>query len=272
VAEARSSLAQAEATAAERRAAVGQADAHWAQAKAHALQAEAESAEARARLALVKLTLERSNRMASDRAVAPAELDDARANSDVAEATVKAAAANEAGWRAGIKSAEEEQAAAAAQVTAAAAAIELSRASLRDAERKLSYVTLTAPAAGRIGAKNVEFGNRVQVGQTLMVVVEPEMWIEANFKETQLARMRPGQTATVTIDAIPGRVFQARIESVAPASGAQFALLPPDNATGNFTKVVQRIPVKVVFLPGEMEAVADRIRPGLSAVVEVRVR
>ena len=272
VAQARAALAQTEAAAAPRQAAATQADAQQAHARARALQAGAQISQARAQLELAKLTLDRGNRMASDRAVSPSDLDEARASFDVAQATVKAAEANEEGWRAGVTSAEQEAEAAAAQVKAAGAAIDLGRAELRDADRKLSYVALTAPADGRVGNKSVEVGNRVQTGQTLMVLVEPEMWIEANFKETQLARMHPGQDAEVRIDAVPGHVFPARIESVAPASGAQFALLPADNATGNFTKVVQRVSVKVVFVPGATDAVADRIRPGLSAVVAVRVR
>ena len=131
---------------------------------------------------------------------------------------------------------------------------------------------IVAPADGRIGNKNIEIGNRIEVGQTLMAVVEPEVWIEANFKETQLARMRAGQEAEVRIDAIPGQVFPAKIDSLAPASGAQFALLPADNATGNFTKVVQRVPVRVVFATGALRGFEDRIRPGLSVAVDVRVR
>ncbi len=97
------------------------------------------------------------------------------------------------------------------------------------------------------GRKNVEVGNRVAVGTPLMAIVDNEYWVIANFKETQLEKMRPGETAEIKLDAFPHHTFVGRVESLSPASGAQFALLPPDNATGNFTKVVQRIPVKVVF-------------------------
>jgi membrane fusion protein (multidrug efflux system) len=102
--------------------------------------------------------------------------------------------------------------------------------------------------------------------------VESEVWVTANFKETQLAHLQPGQPVRVKIDALPGRTFTARVESLAPASGAQFALLPPDNATGNFTKIVQRIPVKMVFDSQALASCASRLAPGMSAVVEVKVR
>ena len=103
------------------------------------------------------------------------------------------------------------------------------------------------PVAGRTSKRNVEQGAYVQPGQALIAVVEPEVWIEANFKETQLAKMRVGQRAEITVDALPGHEFTGTVESFSPASGAQFAMLPADNATGNFTKVVQRVPVRIRF-------------------------
>jgi membrane fusion protein (multidrug efflux system) len=122
-----------------------------------------------------------------------------------------------------------------------------------------------------VGNKNVEVGNRVQVGQALVAVVDNDCWISANFKETQLKKMYAGQPVEITVDAIGGHVFRGRVDSISPASGAQFALLPPDNATGNFTKVVQRVPVKIVFDADSVRGYEERLRPGLSAVVSVRV-
>ena len=159
-----------------------------------------------------------------------------------------------------------------AQLAAAQAKTAAADSEVHDAERELSYTTVRAPVDGRIGNKNVEVGNRVQIGQTLLVVVEPSVWFEANFKETQLAHIRVGQAARVRVDAIPGHVFEGRVESIAPASGAEFALLPADNATGNFTKVVQRVPVKITLSPAETGDFAERIRPGLSATIDVQVR
>ena len=271
-ARAAASLAQAEAAGAVIRASAVQAEAHVLQARARAMQAEALVKQARAQLALAQLTLDRDIRMAQEHALTPADLDAARAGFDASSAAVNAAVANHEGVAAEVTAAEEERKAVVARQQEAAAAVNLARAAVQDAARRHSYVDIVAPADGRIGNKNIEIGNRIEVGQTLMAVVEPEVWVEANFKETQLARMRPGQAAEVRIDAIPGHVFRAQIESVAPASGAQFALLPADNATGNFTKVVQRVPVRVAFAPDALRGFADRVRPGLSVTVDARVR
>jgi membrane fusion protein (multidrug efflux system) len=266
------SLAQAVAAAAEIRASSAQAEADLGQARARARQAGAQTEQARAQRALAQLTLDRTSRMAGEHAVAPSELDAARADFAAADAAVRAAAANEDSQQAAIRAAEARRDAAVAQIRSSAAAIDEAHAAVEDAQRQLSYVDLRAPADGRVGNKNVEVGNRIQLGQTLLVVVEPEVWFEANFKETQLAHLRPGQPAEVRIDAIPGHAFRGTVQSVAPASGAEFALLPADNATGNFTKVVQRVPVKIVLPAEETRAYAERIRPGLSAVVDVQVR
>jgi multidrug resistance efflux pump len=120
-------------------------------------------------------------------------------------------------------------------------------AELKLAELQISYTTIYAPADGIVGRKNVEVGNRVTAGQTLMVIVEPDVWIVANFKETQLARMKKGQPVKITIDEVPDKVFDGKVDSFSPASGNEFALLPADNSTGNFTKIVQRVPVKVAL-------------------------
>jgi len=137
------------------------------------------------------------------------------------------------------------------------------------AQLQIDYSTLKAPASGIVGRKNVEIGNRVSSGQTLMVLVETDLWVVANFKETQLARMKIGQPATITIDSIPDKTFKGSVQSFSPATGNQFALLPADNSTGNFTKIVQRIPVKLVFDPDSARGYEDRIRAGESVVVKV---
>ncbi|MGF1937195.1 MAG: HlyD family secretion protein [Nostoc sp. ChiQUE02] len=158
------------------------------------------------------------------------------------------------------------------QYEAAKAAIAQSEASLKDAQLQLSYANITAPSAGRVGRKNVEVGNRVQSGTPLMAIVDNEYWVIANFKETQLEKMRPGEPVEIKLDAFPHHAFIGRVDSISPASGAQFALLPPDNATGNFTKVVQRIPVKVVFDQKSIQGYESRITPGMSAEVAVEVK
>ncbi len=131
---------------------------------------------------------------------------------------------------------------------------------------------IVAPAAGRIGKKNLETGNRVMPGQALLALVQPDVWVAANFKETQLDHVRPAQLVRLRVDAFPGRVFAGRVDSLSPASGAQFALLPPDNATGNFTKIVQRVPVKVVLDGQRASDCEGRLVPGMSAIVEIRIR
>ncbi|BAT56141.1 secretion protein HlyD family protein [Nostoc sp. NIES-3756] len=158
------------------------------------------------------------------------------------------------------------------QYEAARAAIAQAQASLNDAQLQLSYTNITAPSAGRVGKKTAEVGNRIQAGTPLMAIVDNNYWLVANFKETQLENMQPGQPVEIKLDAFPHHTFTGKVDSISPASGAQFALLPPDNATGNFTKVVQRIPVKIIFDQKSIQGYAPRITPGMSAEVTVDVK
>jgi len=150
-------------------------------------------------------------------------------------------------------------------------ATKVAQARLQDAEDQLAYCTIRAPADGRVGRKTVETGNRLNVGAALMAVVE-DVWVVANFKETQLGDMRPGQRARIRIDAVPGKTFLGVVDSWSPGSGATFALLPPDNATGNFTKIVQRVPVKIRFDAASLQGYENRIVPGLSCEPTVLLR
>ncbi len=156
-----------------------------------------------------------------------------------------------------------------AQYEAAKAAIAQAEASLKDAQLQLSYTNIHAPSSGRVGRKTIEVGQRVQPGSPLMAIVEGDYWITANFKETQMEDIKPGEEVEIELDAFPHHTFKGRVDSISPASGSQFALLPPDNATGNFTKVVQRIPVKITFDPQSIQGYESRIAPGMSAVVSV---
>ena len=147
------------------------------------------------------------------------------------------------------------------------AATERQQAALAQAQLNLSYTNIRATDAGSVANKTVEVGNYVQPGQVLFSIVPDELYITANFKETQLTDVRPGQRATVQVDAFPGLRLEGRVDSVQRGTGAQFALLPPENATGNFVKVVQRVPVKITFdHPGEA---LHWISPGMS--VEARI-
>jgi len=145
------------------------------------------------------------------------------------------------------------------------------KAALNDAQDQLSYCTICAPTDGYVGAKAVELGNRIDVGGQLMDVVQ-DAWVVANYKETQLGPMLPGQRAAVTVDAIPGHKFSGWVDSFSPGSGTIFALLPSDNATGNFTKIVQRVPVKVVFDRGSTVGYESRLVAGLSAEISVDLK
>jgi membrane fusion protein (multidrug efflux system) len=151
----------------------------------------------------------------------------------------------------------------------AQAKIEQARAALNAAQIQVNYTRIFAPADGRVSKKTAEIGALVQPGTPLMALVQDNsLWVVANYKETQLAGVTPGRPAEIEVDGFPAHPFKARVESISAATGATFALLPPDNATGNFTKVVQRIPVKLVF--ERSQADLDKLRAGMSvtAVVE----
>ena len=155
----------------------------------------------------------------------------------------------------------------------ALARIDQARGALEAAQLQLSYTRIYAPVSGRVSKKNVEQGVLVQPGTPLMALVPPppaNIWVVANYKETQLTLVQPGQRALITVDSLPGYTFTARVDSIASATGATFALLPPDNATGNFTKVVQRIPVKLVLDPGQRDM--QRLRAGMSVGVTITTR
>ena len=145
------------------------------------------------------------------------------------------------------------------------------QASVAAAQLQLSYAVITAPAPGRVSKKTVEVGQLVSPGQSLMSLVdERDVWVVANMKETQLDDIAVGQAVEIEVDAYKGRTFTGRVESIQGATGARFALLPPDNATGNFTKVVQRIPVRIVL--DRRSADAPPLRPGMSVEVAIDTR
>ena len=134
-------------------------------------------------------------------------------------------------------------------------------------EVNLGYTRILAPASGAVSERHVQEGQLVAPGMEVIDLVRGDVWIQANYQETQLTNMQKGDIADITIDTFPGVVLHGKVAEIAPASGSQFALLPPDNATGNFTKVVQRIPVKIVLDPDH--PLRGRLRPGFSAVVTV---
>lgn len=244
-----------------------QADAQAAQARATASATQAQVAQAEAMALRTQQDAQRYTELYNKqmKAVAKSELDASVAARTSAQADVTAR--------------KDAALAAQAQVNAAQSAREVLKAQIkvlqaqaRDAQLQLGYNRIVAPVSGRLGKRSIEVGARVQPGQQLAAIVEDKVWITANFKETQLAGLKPGQSADATIDALPGEHLKARLDSFSPASGNQFALLPADNATGNFTKIVQRVPVKLTFADADLQRLAGRLVPGMSVMVEVDLR
>jgi membrane fusion protein (multidrug efflux system) len=145
--------------------------------------------------------------------------------------------------------------------------IEAKKAAIVVAQVNLAYTKIVAPTDGAVGERHVLAGQLVAPGMEMIDLVRSDVWVQANFKETQLTNMRVGDPADVRIDTFPNLVFHGKVEQLSPASGSQFALLPPDNATGNYTKIVQRVPVKIILFP--KQRYLERLRPGFSAVVTV---
>ena len=158
-----------------------------------------------------------------------------------------------------------------AQITQSEAATDAARAALVVARLNLQYTAIIAPQDGVIGQRQVKPGQLVGVGSQITTLTPlPDVWVIANYKETQLTHMAVGQPARITVDTFPGHTLRGHVQAFAPASGAEFALLPPDNATGNFTKVVQRIPVKILI--DDADGLADRLVPGMSVEARVNAR
>ncbi|WP_207886600.1 HlyD family secretion protein [Pseudomonas sp. 30_B] len=203
-------------------------------------------------------TLVRTNAVSVEAAQrADASWKTARANSDKARATLLAARR-----QLDVIQSQRQQ---------AQAALEQAVAERDRAQLDVGYTELRAPVDGYIGNRRGRVGGYVSAGTQLLAVVPAQgLWVDANFKEDQLAHMRAGQAVTIEADILPGKVFHGHLDSLAPATGAQFSILPPENATGNFTKIVQRVPVRV-YLDAEDGKLGD-LRPGLSVVVEVDTR
>ncbi len=277
-------------------AAIASAQAQVAEAQSGIPQAQAQVAQTDANLKKAQTDLSRFQDLYQSGAIARRDLDTAQQAFSVASA--QKAAANQGVTQAQAKLAQAQQGVATAQAglsssqggvqeaqaknvqttvsrsdyQTAQAAINQAQVALKNAALQLSYTNITAPVAGRVGRKTVQVGQSVQPGTPLLAIVDNQYWLTANFKETQLEKMRPGQVAEVKLDSFPGKIFKGHLESLSPASGASFALLPPDNATGNFTKVVQRVPVKVTLDADSVRGYESFITPGMSAEVTVTVQ
>jgi len=188
---------------------------------------------------------------------------------DSAQSTYTQASAHRDKFSSAVQGAKSELAALDAQIEESRARIKAAEAALELARIDLGNTRIVAPMAGVIGNRSVQVGQLVKPGNALgFLIPDDGLFVEANFKETQIARMRPGQSVGIYVDAYPDEVFEGALDSFAPASGSEFSLLPPENATGNFTKIVRRVPVKILFRPGTD---LSRLRPGLSTEIKVRV-
>jgi membrane fusion protein, multidrug efflux system len=274
---------------------IDRAQAQVAEAQAGVPKAQAELAQAEANLTKAQTDYDRYTTLFQQGAISRRDLDTAKQTYDVAVAQRNSAQEGVRQAQAKVAQAQQGVATAQAGLTAsqgsleqaeakgiqtevsrsdlgtAKAAIVQAQVALKNATQQLSYTNIVAPADGRIGKKTVEVGQQVQATTPLMSLVSNQYWITANFKETQLEKMHPGQRVEIELDAFPHHKFYGQVDSLSPASGAEFALLPPDNATGNFVKVVQRIPVKVVFDAQSLQGYENAIAPGMSAKVTVEV-
>jgi membrane fusion protein (multidrug efflux system) len=189
---------------------------------------------------------------------------------DTAESAYKQAKAERDKYFSTTQEAESRLASLDARIAETQARLKAAQAALELARIDLANTRITAPFEGIIGNRSVQVGQLVQPGTLLAYLIPADgIFVEANFKETQITRMRPGQTVEIGIDAFPDQRFTGTVDSFAPASGSEFSLLPPENATGNFTKVVRRVPVKIKF---RQDSEPSGLRPGLSTTVKVRVR
>jgi len=205
--------------------------------------------------------LERQQALAVQKFASQQILEQAEANRDQAVAMVQSA-------QAAIDAANDNLDVLNAQQREAARTLDELKTAQAQAERNLSFTVIRAPVDGVFGNRAVQTGDYVQTGQRIASLVPlSDVYIDANFKETQLTRIRPGQPVSISVDALPDKTIEGRVVSLSPASGSVFSLLPPDNATGNFTKIVQRLPVRIE-VPAAIAA-QSLLRPGMSVIVNI---
>jgi membrane fusion protein, multidrug efflux system len=249
-------------------------------AKAQVAEAEANNAKAQSDLTRYKQLIDKQeiSQQQYDVAVAAAKsgaanVEAARSAAAAAAAQIEQAQSKKAQAEADLRTAQtapQTMRATRARALSAQASADRKRADLRQAELNLEYTKILAPVTGIVTNRTVEVGQNVQVGAEMMKIIPLEdLWVTANFKETQLREMKPGQRSSIKVDT-NGKTYRGHVDSIAGASGARFSLLPPENATGNYVKVVQRIPVKIVFEPGETKG--HELRPGMSVTPKVWIR
>ena len=242
----------------------GQAEAQVQNAAGQRAALDASIAAARANSVKADADLARVRELADKQVVSRQQLDAAQAASDAARAQLLSAQRSASAAGAGVTNAQ-------AGVRLAQARLAAAQAARDNAALQLSYTRVVSPVGGIVSRKQVEVGQLVQAGQPLLTVVsDTGVWVTANFKETQLADLKVGQPVEIEVDAYGGCSAKGKVESVSAATGAKFALLPPDNATGNFTKVVQRVPVRIAITEGCGKD--QPLRPGMSVAAHVDVK
>jgi len=262
-------------------AAMRSTDADVENARADLQAAEAEAGQAEASDALAQRRLERAKALVVGGSISRADYDERAAAADVSRAADLAARRRVAGKKAKLDAALARQreirqnaphqlGSREATLQVRRANLELARAQLRQAQLNLSYATIVAPADGVIGKRTVNVGDRVQLGQQLMALTQTgDLWVTANFRETQVERMHVGQRVRIWVDGL-SRAFEGEVESFAGATGSRYSLFPPENAAGNYVKVVQRIPARIRIAPGQPEM--NRLVPGMSVEPRVWIR
>jgi membrane fusion protein (multidrug efflux system) len=245
------------------------ADSQANQARAQVKVSEAKVAQAQAAVTAAEAEAQRANddlkryENVESRAVSKSAI-------DLAEAQARSANANLVAAYSQTNATEAEVVLSEAGVATATAAVQQAEAKLQQAELNLSYTKIIAPMDGRVTARTVQLGHYIQPGQALLALVPKDVWVTANFKETQLTYMKAGQSVELSVDAYPNKKFKGKVDSLQAGTGARFSLLPPENAVGNYIKVVQRVPVKIIFdeeLPTNLD-----IAPGMSVVPTVKIK
>jgi len=257
-------LAKAEATVEVQRATETNLDAEAESQAAMVAQAEAEVTAAAAEITRTENDFNRIKSLVAEGAESVQKFDQAAA-------AYKIARANGEKFRASVVAAQKQLAVIATRKSQTQAALNAARAELDLAKLNLSYTELRSPLDGVVGNRSAQVGAYAAVGAQLLAIIPSRaLWVDANFKEDQLAAIHPGSSVTVSVDLISGKKFPGHVASIAPATGSQFSLLPPENATGNFTKIVQRVAVRILF--DDENAAQGQLRPGLSATVRVNTK
>jgi membrane fusion protein (multidrug efflux system) len=271
---AKADIAQAEANIEATKAEIANAQASVEAAKADVVRTQLEKKRQEALVESASATRQKLEQVTADEARFGAQFESRKADLAKTQALLGLRQAQAQQARAGLASRESELEAQRRQRGVLDAQESQLRADLRAKEEgvkvartNLEYTRILAPTDGVVGERKVRIGQLVSPGSQVISLVESDVWVQANYKETQLTNISKGDAAVITVDTFPGLKLKGHVEEIAPASGSQFALLPPDNASGNFTKVTQRIPVKIVL--DHDQRAADRLRPGMSVIVDI---